>query len=158
MNRKTCFNRGSKQWLNIKMLIGAISFLFIACNKITSGNDLTKSDIQKIKELGILHDNERIIKFYSEYKKNVAGNFFTNKRIASYWNDENNESKDKINSAFYQDIIRMDTVTYAGASFSPYINVMRKDSTIFKVCFDGERVEVGKTFKEVISIWKSNKK
>ncbi len=158
MNRKTCFNSGFTQWLNIKILIGAIFFLFIACNKITSGNDLSESDIQKIKELGILDDNEGIIKFYSEYKKNVAGNFFTNKRIASYWKDENNETRDKINSAFYKDIIRMDTITYAGASFSPYINVMRKDSTIFKVCFDGEKAEIRKTFEEVISIWKSNKK
>lgn len=158
MNRKTCFNCGFKKWLTIKILIGVISFLFIACNKITSGNDLTESDIQKIKQLGILNDNEGIIKFYSEYKKNVAGNFFTNKRIASYWKDENNKTKDKINSAFYQDIIRIDTITNAGASFSPYINVMRKDSTQFKVCFDGEKAEIRKTFEEVISIWKSNKK
>ena len=158
MNRKTCFDSGFTKWLNIKILIAAITFLFIACNKITSGNDLTESDIQKIKALGILDDNEKIIKFYSEYKKNVAGNFFTNKRIASYWKDENNETKDKINIAFYKDIIRMDTITYAGASFSPYINVMRKDSTVFKVCFDGEKAEIRKTFKEAISIWKSNKK
>ncbi|GAA4059929.1 hypothetical protein GCM10022389_00180 [Flavobacterium cheonanense] len=158
MNRKKCYNFGFTQWTNIKIVVGTILFLFIACNKITSGDDLTESDIQKIKKLGILDDNEKIIKFYSEYKKNVAGNFFTNKRIASYWKDENNESKDKINSAFYQDIIRIDTITNAGASFSPYINVIRKDSSQFKVCFDGQKAEIRKTFEEVISIWKSNKK
>ncbi len=142
----------------VKTIIGAIFFLFITCNKITSGNDLTKSDIQKIKELKILNDNEKIIKFYSEYKKDVAGNFFTNKRIASYWLDENNKTKNEINSAFYQDVIRLDTVIYAGATYSPYINVMRKDSTTFKVSFDGEKTEIQKIFKEVILIWKSHKK
>lgn len=158
MNRKIFSNRGFTKWLTIKILIGSIFFLFIACNKITSGNNLTESDIQKIKELGILNDNEVIIKFYSEYKKNIAGNFFTNKRIASYWKDENNKTKNKINSAFYEDVIRMDTISYPGATYSPYINVMRKDSTTFKVCFDGEKVEIRKIFKEVISIWRSNKK
>lgn len=129
--------------------------LIIACNKITSGDNLTKSDIQKIQELGILNKSEKIIKFYSEYKNNVAGNFFTDKRVASYWQDENDKTKNELNSAFYQDITKIDTVAYAGATYSPYINVTRKDNTTFKVHFDGERKEVQKTFKEVISIWKA---
>lgn len=135
--------------------IWVIFILFISCNKITSGDNLTKSDIQKIKELGILNDDERIIKFYSEYKNNVAGNFYTDKRVASYWQDENHKTKNEINSAFYEDVLRMDTVAYAGVTYSPYLNVIRKDSTTFKVHFDGEKTEIQKIFKEVISIWKS---
>ncbi len=132
--------------------------LFIACNKITTGDNLTKSDIQRIKELGILNEDEKIIKFYSDYKNNVAGNFFTDKRIASYWQDENNKKRNKINSVYYQDVKRIDTVTYAGATYSPYLMVICKDSTTFKVYFDGEKSEIQKTFKEVISMWKSNNK
>lgn len=140
----------------MKQTIWIIFFVLTACNSIISGDKLTKSDIQRIQKLGLLENDETIIRFYSEYKKSVAGNFFTNKRLASYWLDENDKTKNIINTAFYKEIITIDTVFYAGATYSPYMNVMRKDSSTFKVCFDGEKNEIRKTFIEAITKWKEN--
>ncbi len=140
----------------MKQTIWILFFVLPACNGIISGDKLTKSDIQRIQKLGLLEKDETILKFYSEYKKSVAGNFFTNKRLASYWLDETDKSKNNINTAFYQDIISIDTVCNAGTTYSPFMNVMRKDSSIFKVCFDGEKNEIRKTFVEAITKWKEN--
>jgi hypothetical protein len=140
----------------MKQTIWILFFALAACNTIISGDELTKSDIQQIQKLGLLEKDETILRFYSEYKKSVAGNFFTNKRIASYWQDENDKSKNNINIAYFKDIISIDTVYNAGATYSPYMNVMRKDSSKFKVCFDGEKNEIRKTFMEAIAIWKEN--
>ncbi len=141
----------------MKLNIWILVFALTACNKITTGDKLDKKDIRRIQQLGLLDKGETIIKFYSEFKNSVAGNFFTNKRLASYWQDEQKNSKNKVNSAFYRDIISIDTVFYAGATYSPYMSVMRKDSSTFKVCFDGNRGEIRRTFLEAIETWRKNK-
>jgi len=128
-----------------------------ACNNIKNGNELLESDIQRIQKLGLLDKDETIIKFYSEYKNSVAGNFFTNKRMASYWIDENDSVNNQINTAFYSDIISIDTVINAGLTNSPYIHVLCKDSTKFKICFDGDKSQIRKAFVEAIENWKDVK-
>ena len=131
-------------------------FALAACNNITSGDRLSEVDIVRIQQLGLLEKDERIIKFYSEFKNSVTGNFFTNKRLAAYWQDEDDKSKNSITTAYYSDIVSIDTVFNAGATYTPYLLVMQKDSSTFKVCFDGKKDEVRKTFIEVISLWKSS--
>src|SRR5690242_21871006 len=90
-------------------IVCMLSFLF-SCNHIQTGDTLSRSDIEYIQNLHLLDQNEKIYKFYSEYKKKVAGNFFTNKRIAKYWIDERNKEKNQISFAFYPDIKSIDTV------------------------------------------------
>ena len=71
------------------------SFLLLsACNHIETGDALSKTDIQRIQKLNLLDKGEKIYKFYSEFKNEVAGNFFTDKRIAKYWIDEKDKTKD----------------------------------------------------------------
>jgi len=132
-------------------------FVLTACHSITTGDKLSKDDTQRIQQLGLLDNDERIIKFYSEFKNSVAGNFFTSKRLANYWQDEDNKNKNEINTAYYPDIISIDTVCYAGATYSPYLLVTRRDSSSFKVCFDGNKDEIRKTFIEAIEMWRKNK-
>src|SRR5690348_11514506 len=99
--------------LNIKWFL----LLFLSCNHIENGNTLSQKDIAYIKSLKLLEDGETIFKFYSEYKKKVAGNFFTDRRIATYWKDERNSEKDEIAFAFYNDIVKIDTVYNAGLTY-----------------------------------------
>jgi hypothetical protein len=138
-------------------------FLFIvtvfSCNKIETGETLSKNDLAYIKSLGLLENNESIIKFYSEYKNSVAGNFFTNYKMASYWIDERDSTKNYVSFAYYKDIASIDT-NYMSSSltYSPYMVVTKRDGSSFKVCADGNKAEIKAFFEEAITIWKSYRK
>ncbi|QLC65924.1 hypothetical protein LPB248_06395 [Flavobacterium sp. LPB0248] len=128
--------------------------LLISCNKIETNQTLDKEDLKYIKSLNLLSDGENIYKFYSEYKKNVAGNFFTDKRIATYWIDERNSKKNEINYAYYNEIEKIDTISYAGASYTPYILVTKTNGKTFKVSVDGDKKDIKAFFEGVIKEWK----
>ena len=131
--------------------------LLTSCNHIEPGYKLRNDDITRIQKLNLLDKNETVYKFYSEYKRNIAGNFFTNKRLATYWIDEKGKSKNKIAFAFYQDIKSIDTVYNAGVIYCPYMLITRKDSSQFTVCVNGKRNEIKSFFEDAIDKWKENK-
>ena len=132
--------------------------ILVSCNRIESGNKLSKSDITRIENLYNLDKSETIINFYSEFKNSVAGNFYTERRIASYWIDEEDEEKNEITGAFFTEITQIDTVIYAGATYSPYLKITTANNSSFKVCFDGEKTELRKIFNEVLNYWNIAKK
>ena len=132
----------------------AIFLIFTSCQNIESGESLNKKTITKIKELGLLDDNERIIKYYSNYEKDKAGNFFTDKRIAHYWLDPNDSSKTDVSFAYYQDIASIDTNFKVYDFDIPYMIIKKKDSTTFKVYVDGTVEQEKSFFEEAIEIWK----
>jgi hypothetical protein len=73
-------------------------FVISSCDKdLDTGGDLSKQDKEYIKGLGILDDEERIILFDSQgggfNGRKTSGNFFTDKRIASYWIDKRDTTK-----------------------------------------------------------------
>lgn len=133
-----------------------LSFLF-SCKHIETGSSLSKSDIEYIQGLNLLDKNEKIYKFYSEYKKKVAGNFFTDKRVAKYWIDERDKEKNQIAFAFYKDIQSIDTVYNAGVTYSPYMLVTKTDSTTFKVSVNGKKEEIKSFFEDALNIWQQHK-
>ena len=137
-------------------ILALLLFLIIVsgCNRIENGESLSLKDIQRIKSLGLLSDNEKVVKFYSEYKNSVAGNFYTNKRMAKYWVDESNSAKNTLSSAYYSDIKTIDTVYYAGATYSPYMLVTKTDGTSFKVCAGGKKEELRSFFEGSLLIWR----
>jgi hypothetical protein len=137
-----------------------ILFLFFsaaACNQNEIGESLSAKNIVLLKKLGLLNEPETIFLFYSQYKKSVAGNFITDKRLASYWIDEHNPAKNKINFAWYPDIIRIDT-NYMHTSFTltPYLEVTTKDSTRFRLASGGSTKEVRAFFEEALKRWQQN--
>lgn len=126
-------------------------------NKIETDKTLSKSDKQYIQSLKLLDTDEKIIKFYSEYKNKVAGNFFTNKRLAKYWIDERDKSKDKLDFAYYTDIKSIDTVYNADFTYCPYMIVTKKDGSKFKVCVDGNKNQIKGFFEEALDKWAQTK-
>ena len=122
-------------------------------NKIETDKTLSKSDKQYIQSLKLLDTDEKIIKFYSEYKNKVAGNFFTNKRLAKYWIDERDKSKDKLDFAYYTDIKSIDTVYNADFAYCLYMIVTKKDGSKFKVCVDGNKNQIKGFFEEALDKW-----
>ena len=133
-----------------------LSFLF-SCNHIETGDSLKKSDIEYIQSLHLLDKNEKIYKFYSEFKKKNAGNFYTDKRIAKYWIDNRDKDKNQLSFAFYPDIKSIDTVYYAGATYSPYMLITEVDGTQFKVSVNGKKEEIKSFFEGALAQWKQRK-
>ena len=146
--------------MKLLFILFVVLTLLSSCssNKIDTASTLTSQDIKLLHSLNVLDNDEIPIKFYSEYRKNVAGNFYTDKRLESYWLDKHDTTKDKVEFAFYKDIIKIDTVSNAGATFCPYLLVTKKDSSSFKVCVDGKQNEVSKFFNEAINLWKQSEK
>ncbi|NIG53539.1 hypothetical protein [Chitinophaga sp. Cy-1792] len=135
-----------------------VAGLLVSCNHLIQGNDLSAADIKRIGALGILDKDEQVIKFYSEYKKSYAGNFFTEKRIAMYWIDSRDSTKNVIKTAFYKDIKSMDTVYNAGLTYSPYILVTMNNGSSFKVSVGGGRKEFKLFYMDVLKSWKGNQR
>ena len=131
--------------------------IFFSCQRIETGNSLSASDLKYIKSLHLLDTNERLYKFYSEHTKKVAGNFYTDKRMAKYWIDERDSSKNEISSAFYSEIKSIDTVYYAGFTYCPYMLVTKKNGDYFKVCVEGKRNEIKAFFEEALQLWQNNR-
>lgn len=131
-----------------------ILLLLISCNKIENSKTLDKKDIEYIKSLGLLEDDETIYGFYSEFKNSVAGNFFTDQRLASYWIDERDSNKNKVKFAYYNEIIKIDTVYNVGVTYSPYLLVTKTNDSTFRVSVDGEKEEIKAFYKGVIREWK----
>ncbi|RYE53198.1 MAG: hypothetical protein EOP48_14915 [Sphingobacteriales bacterium] len=123
-------------------------------NKIETDKTLKTKDKAFIQSLNLLDKDEPVHKFYSEFKNSVAGNFFTDRRMAKYWIDERDKAKDKIEFAYYPEITSIDTVYYAGATYCPYMLVKKKDSTSFKVCVDGKREEIKAFFEDAMQLWR----
>ncbi|MCW5921691.1 MAG: hypothetical protein KIS77_05060 [Saprospiraceae bacterium] len=136
------------------LLANCLSIALLSCNRIEGNNRFNQKDIEYLRTINLLDRDEQIYRFYSEYKKRVAGNFFTNKRIATYWIDERNQEKNEISFAFYTDIVHIDTVYYAGITHTPYMLIRKNDSTQFKVSVNGSKEEVKLFFEEAMKEWK----
>lgn len=128
-----------------------------SCNHIETGDTLERVDIERIQKLNLLDEGERILSFYSEFKNEVAGNFFTDRRISKYWIDENDKLKNEISYAFYPNIISIDTVYDAGATYCPYMLITRTDGYTFKVCIGGKRLEIKMFFEEALRQWRQHR-
>jgi hypothetical protein len=134
-----------------------LSFLFSCSNHIETGDTLSEADIKYIQSLNLLDKDEKIYKFYSEFKNKTAGNFFTNRRIAKYWIDDRSKEKNQLSFAFYPDIKSIDTVYNPGVTYCPYMLITKSDSTQFKVCADGKQEDIKSFFEDAIKQWQQHK-
>mgnify|MGYP003408678667 CR=1 len=125
-------------------------------NKIETNDSLQTDDINYIKNLGLLDDDEKVIRFYSEYKNEVAGNFFTDKKVCEYWIDKRNPSKNQKNFAFYKDIIKLKPNYNPGLTYSKYIEVTKSDGSTFKICMNGTKAEVEDFVNVMVLTWKKH--
>lgn len=140
-----------------RYLLALMLLCFISCNKIENGKTLNQDDIKRITNMKLLDQNETIYKFYSQYKKTDAGNFFTNKRVAAYWIDKRNPERNTIATALYSEISKIQAVYNVGATYCPYAIIFKKDGSTFNVYVDGEKTEIKSFFDDLIFQWKKNK-
>jgi hypothetical protein len=135
-----------------------VLFSLISCNHIETGDTLKESDIKYIRNLRLLDSDEKIYKFYAEFKKDRAGNFFTNKRITTYWIDIRYKEKNEVSFAFYPEIKSIDTVFDAGKTYLPYLLITKSDNTQFKVVVNGKKDAIKSFFEEALKLWSKNRK
>jgi hypothetical protein len=144
----------------MKTAYGFSLLLIIAacgCYKIRSGDSLSKDNIAYIQGLGLLDKDEHIIQFYSNFKFKAAGNFYTDKRIAHYWLEAEKPEECDTSFAYYQNIRAIDTVYYAGATYSPYMEITRTNGSKFKVYGGGEKPELKAFFEGAMKLWGEKK-
>ncbi|MBN8685745.1 MAG: hypothetical protein J0M10_01960 [Chitinophagales bacterium] len=132
--------------------------ILLSCTnqKIETGQTLKKETTDLIRSLGLLNEGEQIIQYYSNYKPSRAGSFFTTKRIAHYWLDDNDKSKNDTSSAFYPEIAAIDTTYAVRDTYAQYMTITKKDSSQFNLYVDGKKHEVRSFFEEAILTWKKN--
>lgn len=143
--------------MNLRILFVFLIMEAGSCNKIKTGNAIDTETKNVIKSLGLLEKGETIIKFYSNYQEKLAGNFYTNKRIAHYWLDENQKEESDTTFAFYQDIVSIDTIFKVPDTFSPYLLIKKKDSSEFKVYVDGNHQLMIDFYIGALQNWRNNK-
>jgi hypothetical protein len=138
----------------LKYLSLAIAIFTVSCQSYAD-QKLTLDDTLRIRSLGLLDKDESIVKYTANYDKEVAGNFFTNKRIAHYWIDEHSSTKNSLGSAYFDEIISIDTIyNTTSITQASYLSITKKDGTKFNVYVDGSRAEVDSFFKPAILAWK----
>jgi hypothetical protein len=146
------------KYLNSLILILLITTsILLSCNHSTrNGADLSKADLDYIRGLGILDNNENIILFDSQSDFKTSGNFFSNKRIASYWIDKTDKTKSSVDFGLYREI---DTILTTDLSRSlthaSYLKVVKHNGKAFKVYVDGDSTEVWTFSNQAISEWKN---
>jgi hypothetical protein len=140
------------------MTMVILSSLYISCSyKSKQGDELSTSQLNYIKSLGLL-DEEKIILFDTQADLKTSGNFFTDKRLASYWIDKRDSSKNSIQSAFYAEIDSIKTKDLTKSlTYASFLKITKHDGTNFHVYIDGDSAEVWTFFNRAITTWKKTK-
>jgi hypothetical protein len=148
--------------INIVIILVVSTLVFIGCeNGIQKGDELSKKDIEIITNLGLLEQNERIIEFHSQSGQSnqiaQAGNFYSNKRIASYWIEQN--SKSEINSAFYSEIDTITTHDFSNDwSTGSFLKIRTNTSHVYNVYVNGDQKDIKHFFNGAIREWENKKR
>jgi hypothetical protein len=144
--------------IQLLFLISTLLFAVSCRWKSKNEQNLTTKDLQFIRDLGILDSNETILLFesnggFSGLKQ--SGNFITNKRMASYWIENN--LKD-VNFAFYTQIdsLKLNNKTVA-ATLASSITIYSHDQTTFELYIDADSSRLNQFYDKTLEIWQKNK-
>ena len=147
----------------LQLILGMTVLVATSCDgKLQTGDDLSNWEKDFIRNLGVLDAKESIILFdsqsggFNEVKS--SGNFFTDKRIASYWIDNRDSAKTTVNYAFYTEI---DTIRrypkFKSLTLASYLEIHRRDGTKFKVYISADSVRTWEFFNKALEQWDRKK-
>ena len=141
---------------NLILTILTTGTILSSCDHtLRKGTELSTADREYIKGLGLLDDNETIILFDQQSDFKTSGNFFTDKRLASYWIDKRDKTKSSADFSLYSDIDTILTKDLTRSlTYSSYLEVVMHDGGTFKVYVDGDSTEVRTFFDRAISEWR----
>ena len=137
----------------------SIVILVVSCGwKAKNESNLTTKDLQFIRGLGILDSNETILLFetnggFSGLKQ--SGNFITDKRVASYWIENNLK---ELNFAFYSQIDSMKLNNKTNAlTLASSITIFANYKKTFELYIDADSSRLNQFYDKTLEIWKKNK-
>lgn len=131
----------------------SIVFILFSCNSsLQTGNELSQNQVDYIKKLGLLSENEEIIFFDSQGGYKTSGNFLSDKRLATYWIDKKFPDESTIEFAFFDNIDSIKLIDKTTAvTLASYIEVYVNDSSNFKVYLDCGKDELLKFYDKSLS-------
>ncbi|WPQ66471.1 hypothetical protein SIO70_16555 [Chitinophaga sancti] len=129
-----------------------------ACQPSKRDKMISERLIQRLRDLHLLDEDETIYQFYSNYRKRIAGNFVSSKRVATYYIDDRSKSKDEIAFAYYENIRTMDTLYRSVHVGTPHLLVTTYDHKLIKVYVDGNRETVQSFFDKALEQWAAHRK
>lgn len=113
------------------------------------GEELSSQDLSYIRSLGLLEGGEEVMFFSSSFRMKISGNFFTDRRIASYWQYEKTPKDNYLKSAKYDEIRSIDVKYGDGFKYSSALVVNLKKNTSFEVYFDCGREQIDEIHEAV---------
>ena len=140
-------------FLKISLAILTI-LLFSKCDdKPIKGNKVPVDIKMHIIKLGLLDKNEEIILFYPPYDNKTYGNFYTKKRIASYWQQSKTPNENYIRSAYYDEIKSIKVKYGDGFEFTSSLVVELKSGERFNVYFNNTNDKIDQMYRDVLQYW-----
>lgn len=134
-------------------IITSMSFILflIGCNDSPiTGEEVSKELKSYITNLGILDTNEKILLFYPPFDNKITGNYYTDKRVASYWQYSKAPKDNYIRSAFYSEIDSIGVKYGDGFERSSSLSIKKKNGESFDVYFNYEKEKIDKLHKEIL--------
>lgn len=128
----------------------------ISCSFLDS-ESLSDSDIQYINGLGLIDNGEEIVRISSTSFLKSEGNFITDKRLVSYWID-NDTTKSFKKFAFYSDIIDIEAVDKSQSwTRASYLIIKKRDGSQFNLYVDGDSLRLNLFRQTAFDYWKKTK-
>jgi hypothetical protein len=140
------------------LLISTLLLVFSCGLKAKNEDNLTAKDLEFIRDLGILDADETILLFESNggiSGLKQSGNFVTEKRVASYWVENNLTEK---NFAFYSQIdsMKLNNKTTA-VTLASSISIYKHDNTTFEIYVDADSTRLNQFYNQTVQLWEKNK-
>jgi hypothetical protein len=133
-------------------------FLLTGCGGYRSSSGVSRADRSYLTEIGLLDPGEKVLFFSSSMTVKTSGNFFTDRRVASYWLYGDDQEKRRKSSATYAEVADI-SIRY---SDDPYwseahdVTVTLTNATAFHVYLSGNRRFAERFFRSLQAQWRQS--
>jgi hypothetical protein len=128
--------------------------LLTSCGHQTEQN-LSSEEQKYIRQLGLLDDGEIIRRFEGNTSFGHSGSFFTNRRIAGFYVDDDEK---ETHSAFYGEIDSLTLTDKTQAvTLASYVTVYPAGESPFQVYIDLDSAGIHSFFEAAESAWKNHR-
>ncbi|MEL6353990.1 MAG: hypothetical protein AAFR58_19870 [Cyanobacteria bacterium J06627_28] len=123
------------------------------CSSYYSSSGLTDAEEDYLTEIDLLDNNEDVLFFSSGLGIKQEGNFFTDKRVATYWIEPERPHREKRVSADYSEIADISIAYSSNSLYAHKITVTRIDGSQFPVYIGFRRAIAQDFFEALIKQW-----
>ncbi len=132
------------------------SLYIIPGTQVVAGSKVGGGHRDFMAELGVFSPEEELILFYSAgiFSLKEDGNFFTDQRVASYWENYEGEGGYEVESAFYSEIKHI-SVNYSNSEWiDSELIILREDDSDFTLYLSSELGRDRDFVSQVMERWR----